>query len=213
LYFSGSCIPINPKLSYIFPPQFLVVFNRFQCKKYRIFDEKSSYFVYILQQLSSMRRTHVGNPTYQFDFSRAMPTLNLRTGILGERDWVVDHVVHSKFNASSSLKEKIIAHRQVRRTRGTKTNHPVYSSVDQEISNCCAFSYPEPFLRAVNGARQGALAKSISNWHLIGYNEGYCSNNVYILLPCFYGIRFWIWPEPLVAPRVRRALGTRMIVA
>ena len=73
-----------------------------------------------------------------------------------------------------------------------------------------AFSYPEPFLRAVNGARQGALAKSISNWHLIGYNEGYCSNNVYILLPCFYGIRFWIWPEPLVAPRVRRALGTRM---
>ena len=73
------------------------------------------------------------------------------------------------------------------------------------------FSYPEPFLRAVNGARQGALAKSISNWHLIGYNEGYCSNNVYILLPCFYGIRFWIWPEPLVAPCVRRALGTRMI--
>jgi hypothetical protein len=45
---------------------------------------------------------------------------------------------------------------------------------------------------------------------LIGYNEGYCSNNVYILLPCFYGIRFWIWPEPLVAPRVRWALGTRM---
>ena len=74
-----------------------------------------------------------------------------------------------------------------------------------------AFSYPEPFLRAVNRARRGALAKSISNWHLIGYNEGYCSNNVYILLPCFYGIRFWIWPEPLVVPRVRRALGTRML--
>ena len=65
-------------------------------------------------------------------------------------------------------------------------------------------------LRAVNGARRGALAKSISNWYLIGYNEGYCSNTGYILLPCFYGIRFWIWPEPLVAPRVRRALGTRM---
>ena len=78
------------------------------------------------------------------------------------------------------------------------------------FSTTGTFSYPEPFLRAVNGARQGALAKSISNWHLIGYNEGYCSNNVYILLPCFYGIRFWIWPEPLVAPRVRRALGTRM---
>ena len=56
----------------------------------------------------------------------------------------------------------------------------------------------------------GQNAKSISNWHLIGHNEGYCSNNVYILLPCFYGIRFWIWPEPLVARRVRRALGTRM---
>ena len=72
------------------------------------------------------------------------------------------------------------------------------------------FSYPEPFLRAVNGARRGALAKFISNWHLIGYNEGYCSNTGYILLPCFHGIRLWIWPEPLVAPRVRRALGTRM---
>ena len=73
-----------------------------------------------------------------------------------------------------------------------------------------SFSYPEPILRAVNGARQGALAKSISNWHLIGHNEGCCSNTGYILLPCFYGIRLWIWPEPLVAPRVRRALGTRM---
>ena len=83
----------------------------------------------------------------------------------------------------------------------------IFESTQPEINS---FSYPEPILRAVNGARQGALAKSISNWHLIGYNEGYCSNNVYILLPCFYGIRFWIWPEPLVAPRVRRALGTRM---
>jgi hypothetical protein len=79
-----------------------------------------------------------------------------------------------------------------------------------KTSGSLAFSYPEPFLRAVNGARRGALAKSISTWHLIGYNEGYCSNTGYILLPCFHGIRFWIWPEPLVAPRVRRALGTRM---
>jgi hypothetical protein len=34
-----------------------------------------------------------------------------------------------------------------------------------------------------------------------------------VLLPCFYGIRLWIWPEPLVSlgrTRVRRALGTRM---
>jgi hypothetical protein len=74
-----------------------------------------------------------------------------------------------------------------------------------------SFSYPEPFLRAVNGARRGALAKSISNWHMIGHNEGYCSNTGYIILPCFYGIRLWIWPEPLVAPRVRRALGTKML--
>jgi hypothetical protein len=40
LYFSGSCIPTNPKLWYILPPEFLVVFNRLQCKKYQIFDEK-----------------------------------------------------------------------------------------------------------------------------------------------------------------------------
>jgi hypothetical protein len=61
-------------------------------------------------------------------------------------------------------------------------------------------------------ARRGALAKSISNWNMIGHNEGYCSNTGYIILPCFYGIRLWIWPEPLVAPRVRRALGTRMVI-
>ena len=90
--------------------------------------------------------------------------------------------------------------------------NPCPSDMSRGIHHCLSssFSYPEPFLRAVNGARRGALAKSISNWHLIGYNEGYCSNTGYILLPCFYGIRFWIWPEPLVAPRVRRALGTRM---
>ena len=46
------------------------------------------------------------------------------------------------------------------------------------------------------GATRGS-GQTISNWHLIGYNEGYCSNTGYILLPCFYGIRFWIWPEPL----------------
>jgi hypothetical protein len=66
------------------------------------------------------------------------------------------------------------------------------------------FSYPEPFLRAV---RRGALAKSISelasDWLVLTPDI--------VFLPCFYGIRLWIWPEPLVAPRVRRALGTRMI--
>jgi hypothetical protein len=81
LYFSGSCIPINPKLLCIFPPQFLVAFNRFQCKKLSIkFSTRNSeYFIYILQQLPSKRRTH-------FNFSRAMPTLSLRTGMLWGRD-------------------------------------------------------------------------------------------------------------------------------
>jgi hypothetical protein len=65
------------------------------------------------------------------------------------------------------------------------------------------FSYPEPILRAVNGARQGALAKSISNWHLIGHNEGCSSNTGYILLPCFYGIRLWIWPFSYPEPFLR----------
>jgi hypothetical protein len=39
------------------------------------------------------------------------------------------------------------------------------------LEHSTTFSYPEPFLRAVNQARRGALAKSISNWHLIGHNE------------------------------------------
>ena len=66
------------------------------------------------------------------------------------------------------------------------------------------FSYPEPFLRAVNGRRRGALAKSISNWHLIGYNEGYCSNNVYIFYHVFmvsgfgFGQSPFSYPEPFL---------------
>jgi hypothetical protein len=68
-----------------------------------------------------------------------------------------------------------------------------------------SFSYPEPFLRAV---RRGALAKSISelasDWLVRILTPDI------VFLPCFCGIRLWIWPEPLVAPRVRRALGTRM---
>ena len=72
-----------------------------------------------------------------------------------------------------------------------------------DISPSHPFSYPEPFLRAV---RRGALAKSISelasDWLVL--------TQYTVFLPCFYGIRLWIWPEPLVAPRVRRVLGTRM---
>jgi hypothetical protein len=64
LYFSGSCIPANPKVSYIFPPEFLVVFNRLQCKKIKYSTRNSKYFVYIFQQLPSMRRTHSSNVLY-----------------------------------------------------------------------------------------------------------------------------------------------------
>ena len=66
-----------------------------------------------------------------------------------------------------------------------------------------------PFTRGQQSATRGSgqiHIKLASD----GYNEGYCSNTRYILLPGFYGIRFWIWEEPLVAPRVRRALGMRM---
>ena len=64
------------------------------------------------------------------------------------------------------------------------------SSLLQHMST---FSYPEPFLRAV---RRGALAKSISNWHLIGYNEGYCSNNVYIFYHVFMVSGFGFGQSP-----------------
>jgi hypothetical protein len=68
----------------------------------------------------------------------------------------------------------------------------------------CSVYYPEPFLRAV---RRGALAKSISelvsDWLVLKPDI--------VFLPCFYCIRLWIWSEPLFAPRVRRALGTRMV--
>ena len=75
------------------------------------------------------------------------------------------------------------------------------------------FSYPEPFLRAVNGRRRGALAKSISNWHLIGYNEGYCSNNVYIFYHVFmvsgfgFGQSPFSYPEPFLRAVRRGALA------
>ena len=65
------------------------------------------------------------------------------------------------------------------------------------------FSYPEPFLRA---ARRGALAKSIT-----GYHKNMVRKQCPVLeLANQMPVRIWIWPEPLVAPCVRRALGTRM---
>ena len=67
------------------------------------------------------------------------------------------------------------------------------------------FSYPEPFLRAV---RRGALAKSIT-----GYHKNMVRKQCPVLeLANQMPVRIWIWPEPLVAPRVRRALGTRMVL-
>jgi hypothetical protein len=60
-------------------------------------------------------------------------------------------------------------------------------------------------IRPLRVVRRGALAKSISelapDWLVLTPDI--------VFLPCFYGIRLWIWPEP-IAPRVRRALGTRM---
>jgi hypothetical protein len=48
-----------------FPPEFLVVFNSISVVKSIKFSTRTSkYFVYILQQLPSMRRTHVGTPTW-----------------------------------------------------------------------------------------------------------------------------------------------------
>ena len=47
-----------------FPPEFLVVSNSISCVKSIKFSTRNSkHFVYILQQLPSMRRTHVGNST------------------------------------------------------------------------------------------------------------------------------------------------------
>jgi hypothetical protein len=65
------------------------------------------------------------------------------------------------------------------------------------------FSYPEPFLRA---ARRGALAKSITGYHENMVRKQYPVLELANQMP----VRIWIWPEPLVAPRVRRALGTGM---
>ena len=62
LYLSGSCIiPIIPKL----PPTIFSCFQfDFSVKSIKFSTRNSKYFVYILQQLPSMRRTHVGNPTW-----------------------------------------------------------------------------------------------------------------------------------------------------
>jgi hypothetical protein len=57
-----------------------------------------------------------------------------------------------------------------------------------------------PFLRA---ARRGALAKSITGYHENMVRKQYPVLELANQMP----VRIWIWPEPLVAPRVRRVLG------
>ena len=55
------------------------------------------------------------------------------------------------------------------------------------------------------GATRG-LAKSITGYHKNMVRKQYPVLELANQMP----VRIWIWPEPLVAPRVRRALGTRM---
>jgi hypothetical protein len=55
------------------------------------------------------------------------------------------------------------------------------------------FSYPEPFLRAVNGPRRGALAKSKSDTIKTWYPVKQCACSILIdtmFLLCFYCIQF-----------------------
>jgi hypothetical protein len=60
--------------------------------------------------------------------------------------------------------------------------------------------------RSNHSRTQGALAKSITGYHKNMVRKQYPMLELANQMP----IRIWIWPEPLVAPRVRRALGTRM---
>jgi hypothetical protein len=61
---------------------------------------------------------------------------------------------------------------------------------EDESSSAESFSYPESFLPAV---RRGTLAKSISemasDWLVLTPDI--------VFLPCFYGIRLWIWPSSI----------------
>ena len=72
--------------------------------------------------------------------------------------------------------------------------------------------YPEPFLRAFDRARRGALAKSTTGYHRNMVREQYPVLELWPIR-CQFDL-IWIWPEPLVVlgrTHVRRALGTRMI--
>ena len=70
-----------------------------------------------------------------------------------------------------------------RRSAHSRTQSPSYARCDEGL-------WPNPY------------SELASDWLVLTPDI--------VFLPCFYGIRLWIWPEPLVAPRVRRALGTRM---
>jgi hypothetical protein len=69
-----------------------------------------------------MGRTHVENPTYYLplanhrpesirflqSYATPMPTLNLRTGMLGERDWLVIKKVIKSFTQQASAVRNFI---------------------------------------------------------------------------------------------------------
>ena len=65
---------------------------------------------------------------------------------------------------------------------------------------CVAFSYPEPFLRAVNGARRWAPAKYLGQIHnRIPLKHGKKTTSGIRTIANHMPVRIWIWPEPLVA--------------
>ena len=139
-----------------------------------------------------------------------MPTLNLRTGMLGERDCT--RFRSCPFSYPEPFLRAVNGRRRGALAKSISNWHLIGYNEGYCSNNVyifyhvfmvsgfgfgqSPFSYPEPFLRAVNGRRRGALAKSISNWHLIGYNEGYCSNNVYIFYHVFMVSGFGFGQSP-----------------
>jgi hypothetical protein len=63
------------------------------------------------------------------------------------------------------------------------------------ISRIRPFTYPEPFLRAFDRARRGALAKSITGYHKNMVRKQYPVLELANQMP----VRIWIWPEPRTA--------------
>ena len=129
------------------------------------------------------RRSIVSNTSYR--------TLNIRSKykclhvISPERNkailtWIIQNIVDlwkSNIYHASAIQNKFWPPPSFQKTSWSLNYFPGITTSLQtdrhKFSNRNPFSYPEPFLRAVNRARRGALAKSISNWLLIGHNEIY----------------------------------------